>query len=102
MAVKSKSGTLTANTVASVVLTTVVAGFNVVNRAFIEGTSTAPIWVRFAAGSAAGVAATITDPTVAGDECFPVYGARNFVIDSAITVKLICAEANAYTVESAR
>lgn len=102
MAVKSKSGTLTANTVATVQLTTVVGGFNVVNRAYIEGTSTAPIWVRFGAGSGAGVPATVTDPTVGGDECFPVYGARNFVIDTAITVKLICSAANAYTVESVK
>jgi hypothetical protein len=89
MALAAKSGTLVANTVTPVAVLNCFPGINVVNR---SGSGT--IWVRLDG----------VDPTVAGDNCFPVLGVRYFSVPAAnadkITVKLISTAALDYTVES--
>lgn len=89
MALNARSGTLTASTVATVAITDAWPdGITVVNRS-----QTGTIWVRLDG----------TDPTVAGDDCYPVLGARHFpattVRKEAVTVKLISSAALDYTVE---
>lgn len=88
MALTAKSGTLTPSTVATVTVLNCFPGLNIVNR---SGSGT--IWVRLDG----------QDPTVAGDNCFPVLGVRYFSIPSTnadkVTVKLISTAALDYTVE---
>lgn len=87
----AKSGTLTANTVATVTVSVDSSGsgntFTVTNRSL-----TGTIWVRVDG----------TNPTVAGDNCFPVLGSRTFKAKSGlreVAVKLISDAALAYSVE---
>lgn len=85
MAAYALSGTLAANVVTSVIVAGWPYGINVVNR---SGTGT--IWVRMDG----------VDPTVAGQDCFPVLGARNFPSPGAnVNVRLISSGALDYTVE---
>lgn len=103
MAVYAKSGTLTASAVASVDITTLTRyvgidwdgisdGIWVINRS-----QSGQIWVRLDG----------EDPTVAGDDCYVVLGARFFPnpkarggdAGEAVTVKLISSAALDYTVE---
>lgn len=91
MAPTAKSGTLVTNTPVSVPITNAYPdGIYVVNRS-----QTGQIWVRLDG----------TDPTVAGDDCFVVLGARYFpnpwsAAAENVTVKLISNAALDYTVES--
>jgi hypothetical protein len=83
------SGTLTANTVAPLTITDHNNWVEVVNRS-----QTGEIWVRTDG----------TDPTVAGNDCYVVLGARRLHITKADTqsadVRLISNAALAYTVEA--
>lgn len=90
---RATSGTLTANVAtANIKPDEGPTGINVVNRSGMEGRSTTPIWVS----------TTATPPTVAGSNCFPVYGARLFLGDELGTeLRLISAAALDYTVEAA-
>lgn len=87
------SGTLTANTATSnVMVNEGPNGVQVVNRSFVQGATTEPIWVSL----------TSTPPTVAGADCFPVFGARLFEGDEiGSELRLISAYAADYTVERA-
>lgn len=88
----AKSATLTISTVDRVTVTDAYpGGIEVINRS-----QSGTIWVRFDG----------VDPTVGGDNCHPVLGARFFEnpwADRAenIQVRLISDAALAYTVESA-
>lgn len=89
MAGRAKSGTLTSNVVTSVEITDAwPAGIEVINRS-----GTGEIWVRLDG----------VNPTVAGDDCYVVLGARRFepqtVGRESVTVKLISSGALKYTVE---
>lgn len=89
MALNARSGTLTPNTVASVPITDAYPdGLWVINRS-----QTGEIWVRLDG----------QNPTVAGDDCFVVLGARYFPATTigreAVTVRLISTLALTYTVE---
>lgn len=87
---RAKSGTLVANTVTSVTVTDVnPGGVEIVNRS-----QTGQIWVTLDG----------TEPTVAGDDCFIVLGARYFENPTVpareqVVVKLISSAALDYTVE---
>lgn len=89
---RSVSGTLTPDTVATVTITPVDStGIEIINRS-ASGT----IWYR----------ADGTAPTVAGDDCHPVLGARQvdnpFTVDArTVVIKLISTSALDYTVEVA-
>lgn len=89
---RAVSGTLTEDTPATVTLTNVASdGIEIINR---SGSGT--IWYRLDG----------TNPTVAGDNCHPVLGARyidnpHVVNAGAVVVKLISNEALDYTVEVA-
>ena len=87
----AKSGTLTISTVASVAVS--VDAFGPGNQVgVLNRSSTGVIWVR-----TDGV-----DPTVAGDNCFPVLSYRAFNVPAGgteVTIKLISDAALAYTVE---
>lgn len=87
----AKSGTLTPNVVTAVAITNGWPdGVEVINR-----TGTGQIWVRLDG----------VNPTVAGDDCYVVLGARRFdPPDGAnrpwpLSVRLISTEALDYTVE---
>jgi hypothetical protein len=81
----AKSGTLVANTVATVTVDADGRGIQVVNR-----TQTGVIWVRLDG----------VTPVAAADDNFVVLGVRHFPTRTgSITVKLISADALAYTVE---
>lgn len=87
MANNARSGTLVAATVATVQIQAWTYGVNVINR-----TAGQEIWVRLDG----------TDPTVGGNDCFLVLGARNFPVDlksGNVTVKLISSGTPNYTVE---
>jgi hypothetical protein len=81
-----KSGTLTANTVATVSIDNAQRGLDIVNR-----DQTGEIWVTLDG----------TTPTVAGDNCYLVLGARFFETQgiATATVKLISSLPLRYTVE---
>jgi len=87
----TQHGVLTANQVTSVTITPDRGGFVVVNRS-LEGT----IWVTYDG----------TDPVIGGAGSYVVFAAREFPLNAnvvrrgAITVKLLAADANAYSVEA--
>lgn len=67
-------------------------GVNVVNRSAMEGRTNQPIWVS----------TTSTPPTIAGANCYPIYGARLFLADEVGNeLRLIAASALDYTIEAA-
>lgn len=84
-----KSGTLTGGAVTTVSITHHNNAVEVVNR-----TQTGAIWVRVDG----------TNPTVAGDDCYVVLGARRIPVPgpdiTAADVRLISADALDYTVEA--
>jgi hypothetical protein len=81
------SGTLVGGVVSTVTVRGWTYGINVINR-----TGTGQLWVTINGST----------PSVAGNDCFVVLGARNFPCNNADTVvKIICSGANDYTVEGA-
>lgn len=84
----AKSGTLTPSAITSVTITEGYPSVEIVNRSL-----TGTIWVTLDG----------TDPTVAGDNCYPVLGVRVFNLPAphttAVTVKLLSTAALDYTVE---
>jgi hypothetical protein len=83
----ARSGALVAAAVTAVTVQAWQYGVNVINR-----TAGQEIWVRLDG----------TDPTVGGNDCFLVLGARNFPVDlkaGTLTVKLISSGTPNYTVE---
>lgn len=96
MAVKVKHGTLVANVVTTVDIDNAGGEIEIVNR-----TLTGAIYVRFGPS-----AATVAAPTVAGDDCYVVVGARRFDLRHAailetdtLRVKLISSAALDYSIE---
>jgi hypothetical protein len=85
----AKSGTLTAGGPATTVVVGMIRdGVTVINRS-----QTGELWVRLDG----------QDPTVAGDDCFVVLGARTFTppdIDWAMEIRMISSQALNYSVES--
>jgi hypothetical protein len=83
----ARSGTLVGGAVTAVTVRGWFLGVWVINR-----TGTGEIWVRLDG----------TDPTIAGNDCFLVLGARNFPTkERDIVVKLISSGTPDYTVEGA-
>jgi hypothetical protein len=82
----TKSGQLTANAVATVSVDNAQRGLDIVNRDM-----TGEIWVTLDGST----------PTVAGDNCYVVLGARYFDTQgtTTATVKLISTQALRYAIE---
>ncbi len=83
--VNSTSGTLTNNVVTRLNVNTSSDGVEIVNRS-----QNGELWVRLDG----------TDPTIAGDNCFIVLGARLFpTVNGNVDVRLIASTPIKYTVE---
>lgn len=82
----AKHGTLTGSAVTAVAVVADLNGLQIVNR-----TQTGAIYVRLDG----------VDPTVAGDDCFVVLGARHFPTGrtGSIDVRMISSDNLAYSVE---